>query len=130
MPGARPSAQDSILQQVLSEFRAMNTELAALRVELKNFKENLDPIVKLIRGDGELPSIPTQIALLVEGMKTLREEVRENKDTIKEVQEKQDQQDSEREDSKSGRWILWTAVVTGVFGTIGTVTTGILQLTK
>lgn len=119
MAGARPSAQDNVLQQVLSEFRAMNSELVALRAELKGFKENLDPIIKLIRGDGEVPSIPTQIALLTQSLVTVKTDVKENKDNIKSVKEKQD--------DKAGKIMLWTAVITGIFGTIGVIITAILK---
>lgn len=130
MAGTRSSAQDNVLQQVLSEFRAMNAELAALRAELKSFKENLDPIIKVIRGDGDVPSIPTQIALLNENIKTIKSDVLENKNNIKEIKDDQDAVQDEQDEQKSGRWMLWTAIITGVFGTIGTIITGILSLIK
>lgn len=127
MPGTRPSAQDTILQQVLGEFTKVNSELAALRAELKSFKENLEPIVKLIRGEGDVPSIPTQIALLVQSVVDVKADIKENKDDVERVKSRQDTSDKS---DKGGKIVLWTAVITGVFGTIGVIISAILKISN
>lgn len=115
-------AQDAILNQILQEFKEMNSGSDVLYGEIKALKETLDPIVKMIRGDGINPSIPTKIALLEQLMVSLNTIMMENKNTTKEL--RQDIDDLKRIQSstkhqKSRTTLIIVAIISGASAIAG-----------
>lgn len=57
------SKESPTLNEVLSEFRTITNEMTALRHEMHIFKDTLESLVKIVRGNGA-PSLLTTVALL------------------------------------------------------------------
>lgn len=127
MPAARNTQQDILFHQILAEFKEMNSEIAGLRVEMENFKETLEPIARIIRGDGVVQSLSTQIEVMRTEMTHVMTTMTKIEAKTKDIEDRVDK--GEQEDKK-GRWALLTATTTGVLSLAGTIIAVIIALAK
>lgn len=128
------SNQDTVSQEILTEFREMNSEIIALRLELEMFKQAFEPITKIVRGDGTVQSLGTQIELLKQEVAFSKSMVTNNSTMIKEVNDRnnkiikdmENRQQQIDKDDRKGRMIIIAALITGSLALVGT----IVQLIK
>lgn len=118
----------------------MNSEIAGLRIEMETFKQALEPITRIVRGDGIVQSVGTQIELVKQSIahandqrdKTNAEQnvkiaaLELNFRTTKETQDKklkevEDKVDGIHKEDRKGRWGIITVVITGIIGLITTI---------
>ncbi len=119
--------QDTLLQQILAEFKEMNGEIAGLRVEMYNFKKTLESMTKIILGDGVVHSITTHVELLRQELGYSKESILHSELRIKELETTANKIDQE---DKRGRWAVLAAIVTGIIGLMGMVATLLVALFK
>lgn len=142
---------DLLFQQILAEFKGMNSELATIRGEMEAFKQALEPITRIVRGDGIVQSLGTQIELLKQdlvrtnrtdtlvqthtteielikrGITSLVSDLGDSDVKIKELEDRADI--SDREDKK-GRWTVIAAFVTGIMALVGAIVLAIVSSVK
>lgn len=85
-----PLQQEEILKQLY-------VEIGSMMGEFKNFKEQIDRLLKIIHGNGNR-SIPTALAVLQEQMENMEKSL---------------------EESKLLKKALWAALITGALGLVG-----------
>lgn len=127
MPPASRNNQDAIYQQLITEFSETYTEVANFRAELKALKESIEPIVKIVRGDGTSPTVLTQVALIEQNFQYLNAAHEENRDKLSELSKTIDDMKSA---DKHGRWQLIVAVVAGLIGFLTAVVQAVFQAAK
>jgi len=126
MAGTR-NPQEALFQQILAELKEMNAEIAGLRVEMENFKQTLEPITRIIRGDGVVQSIGTQIEVMRNELTHIKAAADKVEKKNKELEDRADKTDQE---DKKGKWMVLAALITGGFGLIGAVAAIIAALVK
>ncbi len=118
----------------------MNSEIAGLRIEMETFKQALEPITRIVRGDGIVQSIGTQIELVKQSITHSNEQrdksnteqslkitalelnIRTTKESQdKRIKEAEDKVDSVHKENRNGRWGVIAVVITGVIGLITTI---------
>lgn len=150
------TAQDALFQQILGEFREMNSEIAGLRAEMETFKQTLEPIARIVRGDGIVQSLGTQIELVKQSVahvhgdaqraindqnakfkdyddrirKMEAEQETTHKRQDKKIKDVEDKVDDINKEDKKGKWGVTAAIITGSLGLIGTVVTILVAIFK
>lgn len=127
MAAVRNTPQEVLFQQILAEFKEMNSEIAGLRVEMENFKETLEPITRIIRGDGVVQSLSTQIEVLRTQFIHISTIITKSESKLKELQDRADKSDQE---DKRGRWTVVAAIVTGLLALSGAIVGLVVALTR
>jgi prefoldin subunit 5 len=105
----------------------MTSEIAALRAEMETFKQGLEPITKIVRGDGPVQSLGTQIELIKQDMGHTIKTVSKNETKIKDLE---DTIDELQQEDKRGKWLVLAAFVTGALALAGAIVTAIISIAK
>lgn len=133
------------LVEIMADLKMVTSEMVVLRQEIHIFKESLESLAKIVRGNGTAPSLLISVALLDRDVKHIVSALNEGKIKFQEIEDefvtkldtterrmerkfdslardfngKTDTIHKKVEDSKNTKIMIAISIISGLFGVIG-----------